>query len=74
MVLLLSAAVLWGQKPFPGAVFMSCAAAYGLIRVFLQETQETQDVLMGVNVHKALAGALGILAAGGLVFGWIASV
>jgi phosphatidylglycerol:prolipoprotein diacylglycerol transferase len=71
--LLLCAAVLWSQRPFPGAVFMAGAAAYGFIRVILQGTQETQDVLMGINVQKALAGVLGVLATGGLMIGLTAS-
>jgi phosphatidylglycerol:prolipoprotein diacylglycerol transferase len=72
-LLLLTAVGLWGHRPFPGAVFLAAAGAYGLARVTLQPARQVQDRLGAVNLQRAFAAALGVLALLGLLVAWLAN-
>jgi phosphatidylglycerol:prolipoprotein diacylglycerol transferase len=55
MVVLIAAALLWGRAPFHGAVFLFALGAYGSGRILLESAREEQDLVMGMNLHKAIS-------------------
>ena len=71
-LLLAGAAVVWNDRPFPGAIFLMIVASYGLVRTALQPFRETQDRVGSWNVQGTLSAVLATAAMGGLFIAWLA--
>jgi phosphatidylglycerol:prolipoprotein diacylglycerol transferase len=70
-VLLLFAVGIRGRLPFPGALFLSALAAYGVGRSALQPARAAQERLGGINLQQALSAALVGLSLTGLLALWV---
>jgi prolipoprotein diacylglyceryltransferase len=57
-VLLLGAMACWTRGPFPGALFLTAMAAYGLGRFALQPARDVQHQIGPLNLSQALAASL----------------
>ena len=57
-LLLVGAAILWNWMPFPGALFLSALAGYGIGRFVLESTREEQDRLSKIEIHRAISAVL----------------
>lgn len=71
VLILVGAAALWVDRPFPGAVFLTALTAYVLGRVALEPLRESRTRIGGIDVQRALAAAFGVLAFGGLLIAWL---
>jgi prolipoprotein diacylglyceryltransferase len=71
LVLLASAAALWDERPFPGALFISVVLAFGVGRIALQPMRDEQDRVASVNIQQAVCAALVALSLAALLWLWI---
>jgi phosphatidylglycerol---prolipoprotein diacylglyceryl transferase len=70
-VVLLGAAALWNQRPFPGALFLSAVAAYAIGRIVLQPMRDEQDRVGNINIQQAISAALIALSLTALLVFWL---
>jgi phosphatidylglycerol:prolipoprotein diacylglycerol transferase len=69
-VLLVSAALLWHWRPFPGALFLLLAAGYGTGRLALISTREMRRGANRLTVHYAFSVLMIVLSLAGLTARW----
>lgn len=69
-VLLLGALVLWGRRPFVGALFLFLLAGYGLGRCWMERTRAQRDTAAGLALHTAISAGLVGIAAVGFIVAW----
>ena len=73
VLILIGAAALWDERPFPGAVFLAAISAFVLGRVAFEPLRASRTRLGGIDVQRALAASFGLLALGCLLVAWIIS-
>jgi phosphatidylglycerol:prolipoprotein diacylglycerol transferase len=71
LVVLIAAVGLWKHVPFPGALFLSVVAGYGISRVVLQGMREEQDSLGRLDIQQAVCAGLLALSLIGLLALWL---
>lgn len=62
--------LVWGRRPFPGAVFLLALMGYGAGRFALEPARETVDRLGGLSVNRLLSALLVAAAAGVMAWRW----
>jgi phosphatidylglycerol:prolipoprotein diacylglycerol transferase len=70
-LVLVGVAGLWNKQLVPGALFFCAVAAYGIGRIALQPTRDSQDRFGALNVHQALSLALSALSLMVLLALWL---
>jgi phosphatidylglycerol---prolipoprotein diacylglyceryl transferase len=69
-ILLLGALLLWGRRPFSGALILFLLGGYGLGRFWMERTRAQQDIAAGLALHSAISAALIGIAAVGFIVAW----
>jgi prolipoprotein diacylglyceryltransferase len=69
-VLLISAVIVWRWMPFPGALFLLCAAAYASGRLVLESLREPEPGAARFNIYHGISLAIIFLSVATLAVRW----